>query len=430
MAEKKSRKIIVLIFACVFLCMLVFNFLTPLVSDDFAHLKDSSTLFESLRNLRENTNGRVFSHFFVYVSLRCPKAIFNVVNAAISALVLYLIFRFFRSDNKTANILLLTAAVFMLWYFMPGFGQIFLWLTGACNYSWGLAIDLLIIYTFYFGYSSGDYFENRGIFIKILYVFLAFFMGGWSENGACASIFVIAAFLVLIWGRDKKLPIFYGILLLSALAGFIFLMSAPSEFGGRTADFSSSSSIFDNAKYCLQLTEKYCTALFAVYFAALALSIFCRVDKRAIISSGILFLAGLLSIGVFVFAAYLPHRSFFIVISFTVIACLILLQKLWDNGEKKPIVCGLAVIAVLFLFSFVLGAGDILSLYMQSAERKQTAINAVSDGETDINLKPYASSTMYPAAFYEELDEDSTFWYNEFIAEYYGLNTVTAETEG
>ena len=74
---RKQNRLYCLVLLFAFAVMLIFNFMTPLSGDDFAHyfgaedkhFSSLSDIFIGLRNLRNSINGRVVSHFFVYLML-------------------------------------------------------------------------------------------------------------------------------------------------------------------------------------------------------------------------------------------------------------------------------------------------------------------------------------------------------------------------
>ena len=82
--------------------LFLFNTMTPLVGDDFAHYYGAEYKhFSSFRDiikglcfLRKNINGRIFSHFFVFAFLCFPKVIFNVFNSFIAVFIPIIIFEF------------------------------------------------------------------------------------------------------------------------------------------------------------------------------------------------------------------------------------------------------------------------------------------------------------------------------------------------
>ena len=88
-------------FIIVFLFMVVFNFLTPYIMDDYQLMYDYTgtkrigSLFEVFRELYHmyfNWGGRVFAHFFAYTFLMLPKWIFNIVNSIVYVINVYLIY--------------------------------------------------------------------------------------------------------------------------------------------------------------------------------------------------------------------------------------------------------------------------------------------------------------------------------------------------
>ena len=271
---------------------------------------------------------------------------------------------------------------------------------------------------------GNEYKKNGRKAGKILLPLLAVIAGAWSENGAIATIIVIVALTILIWKRNGKFPMYLATVCIVAMAGFVFLMLAPSEFGGRTGDLSSRG-ILESAKNCLELTEKYCLKLYVIYAVLLALAISAKVEKRAVAASAVLAAAGAFSVAVFAFAAYLPQRSFYILVTFTVLASLILLEQVAAAGESRLFPAFAAAMAALFVFSFVKGTGDIVSLKLQERARETQILEAVAEGNLNVTLKAYASSTMYPAAFAEELTEAPDGWYNGLLAKYYGISSVS-----
>ena len=72
--EKYFNYIFAAVLLCVFAVMLVFNFVTPLLDDDFAYafsfsdferIESIKSIFPSMSAHRSLANGRVVSHFLV-----------------------------------------------------------------------------------------------------------------------------------------------------------------------------------------------------------------------------------------------------------------------------------------------------------------------------------------------------------------------------
>ena len=437
MKRKRSDPWIVAIFLAAFLIMLAFNILSPLVSDDYAfsfgidgqRVASFSSIFEALSQHRLYTNGRVFAHFFVYLFLWLPKGVFNLVNASACTLCIWLLYRFWRSEESGKNRVLLITALCMIWVFLPGFGDVVLWLTGACNYLWGMVLFLLLAYQFYCVYLQKPctLTGGKGLFLQgVLCLPLAFFAGGYSENGSLAVLFLLICLILLMLLEKRRIPIYLWIMLIAVAGGFAFLMTAPAELHGRAGEFSLSS-LFDSAKSCVLTTRKFCQRLLCIYAAVLALSIVRKAEKRKVIFSVILVLAGLISVAVFVFAAYLPSRSFHVLVMFTILAILLLMDELWMHGGKEIPAAFCGAMVVLFVFIFVLSAGDIVSLSFQGDQRESLIEEAKASGSTEAVLPILRSSTPYTVVIEEQLSSSPDDWYNGCIASYYGLESIRAE---
>lgn len=422
---------------CIFAAMLFFNFMTPLVSDDFAHyygvddrhFSSLADIFTGLRNMRNNLNGRVVSHFFVFLFLCLPKVVFNFVNAAVAAAIPCLMLRYYRKEgSKGQNLFLLCIGIMMMWVFLPAFGQTFLWLTGSCNYSWGLLLDLLLIYPFFCCFTGKSCSVlSGGIARKVLFVFLAAVVGAYSENGAVGTICACGLFWLLSWIRDRKCDVFLTVVLVAAIAGFAFLMLSPSELGGRSAD--ETVSLFKRLEDVVETLKDNCLCLLAVYFALAFAAAASSVDRRIIVASAVLVLSGLASVVIFAFAAYFPERSMMILAAFLILAVLILAFELCREPCGRFLSTAAAgVLAVVFLFSFVTGSGDILSLWMQSRARTE-AVSVARESDLPAILKPYVSSTPYAAASYEELTADEDNWYTAILEQYYNVDIIVDEGE-
>ena len=116
MTTRKTNIAVLAVFALVFALLLAGNCLSPLTADDFlfcfsrfhwSRITGVDEIFPSLAALRQNTNGRVFAHFFVQLFLLEGKAVFNVVNALMGTLLFYILYRYIRRGERTRDLLLL-----------------------------------------------------------------------------------------------------------------------------------------------------------------------------------------------------------------------------------------------------------------------------------------------------------------------------------
>lgn len=418
---------ILLIFGLVFAVIFIFSSLTPLIGDDFdycfswadgSRMTNLGQIFPSMAAHRATVNGRVVAHSIVQALLMLPKPVFNLLNA-LNAMLLTALFA--RCLEKEHRALLLVIGAFMVWCFTPFFGEIFLWLDGSVNYSWGMSIFLLFLWPYIAVFMGKE--RHRSTVRDLLLVLLAFFAGAYSENGSIAVIFAAACLSAMILLRDRRLPWQLTAGLVLAVLGFVFLMSAGAT-RGRGAPLSFSH-LGHNLYDIVALTKELILPLLIIYAVLVCLCLVFKTDRKKLALSIVLVLAGLGSLAAFVFALYFEGRHFCFTVIFLVLASLILMDALAGAGKRLPSLLLCAALSVLFAVEFTLGAADIAITYKLSREREAAIQTALDNGETDIALDVFLSTTDYcPVRYNMDLADDSVVWPNLNMARYYGLNSV------
>lgn len=135
----------------IFIILLIMNFLTPIsVADDgafafvkepvglefdVAHpIKNLSDIVESQKNHWYTANGRIVCESLVQLFIGIlGKTTFNVVNALVFCLVLFLLLKLIGWENKSIGYPLGFLLFLLL---IPAFGETVLWFTGSFNYLW------------------------------------------------------------------------------------------------------------------------------------------------------------------------------------------------------------------------------------------------------------------------------------------------------
>ena len=481
---KKARVGICAVFALIFVLLLVFNFLTPMTADDFLFTFSRShwgrvtapdEIIPSMIALRQNTNGRVLAHFFVQLFLFWPRPVFNVLNAGLGTLLFFILYRYVRRGEAGRDLLLAVLLFSLIFVLLPAFGQVFLWLTGACNYSWTILVTFGFLYPFFAHFMGRE--VKMDAVTRALYLPLGFAAGAWSENGSLAMLCAASGFLGLSWLREKKLPRFLAGSFLVSCFGFLFLMSAPSEWSGRRGEVSDSTL----TKAAVRLAERFSpaalTALGALALLTLALfvrlllrkrTLGCRLgssalglglaialvlfarrdgsvgafvsdtplllltafclwallmlrglekglDKRVLLAALLLGLAGLASVLIFLVAVYFPARSACPFVCYTSLADALLLAGLWDQGKQADLKRFAAVFAALALLLTPLAAADIVSVHRQSVQR-ESYLRSLAGSGADVIVEPVVTRSKYPATW----PGDESYFTGD-IARYYGL---------
>lgn len=421
-----------LVVALIVLIVLVFSALSPMMDDDYSYcfswadvsrITSLGQIPASMARHRVLTNGRVFAHAVVQALLIHPKAAFVILNAGNALLLCFLFDRYLPALPAARRALLLAAGAMLLWNETPDFFRVFLWLDGSVNYSWGVSLMLLFLLPYAASYLGET--RRETWWRTALFWLLALLIGGWSENGSLAAMFVALVLTVLVAVRERRLPwrLVVGIAL--AAAGYVFLMSAPATAtrGGELSFSALANQLKEMVVYC----REHLTVLYLVYALSLTLALVCRVDRRRLMLSILFALGGLGSLACFVFAAYFTDRHCCFTVIFTVLATLIALGALPEEKHRLPTALLSACLAVVFAFNFIAGALDILVGFGKTREREQLIRAAHEAGQTEITLPCYSPSTKYAGTFY--LFSDPNEWPNDSVALYYGFDRVYGSEE-
>lgn len=429
LSSRASRGLAALYLA-VFLLMLLFTALTPLVADDYSYCfswVDSGRITSplqipaSMAVHRQLTNGRVIPHALVQLVLLAPKLLFDLLNAGAAVLLLWLLGGYTRDRTPGQRLLLALTAALLLFNEMPAFGQVALWLDGSVNYSWGIVVFLLFLRPYAAAWLGQA--QKRSLPRDLGFLLLALIAGAYSENGSLATLFAAACLTLLCALRDRRLS--WRPLLGLALggAGYVFLMSAPATSGrGAGLDFSALSK---NFKHITELTRGELLPLFLLFAILLTLCLLAKADRKKLLLAGIFFLAGLGSLASFLFARYFVARHFCFTVYFTVLACLLLLSALLEKGRPTFPALTAAVMAVLFAFNLAQGGLDIAVTYKHFREREAAIHAALDAGQREVYLPVYESATGYSAPYQLlDLSPQPHDWPNCSLEDYYGIESI------
>lgn len=429
------RKLLIWSFIMLFFLFFTLSFLTPMLADDYSYsfsyadrsrINSISDIISSLAAHRVDMNGRMAAHFFAHLFLMQPKIVFCLANSLIVLGIFYLIYLTLPGTDDRQKFIVMLMVFFLVWLYTPVFGQVFLWLDGACNYSWAF----FFIYAFIFPYCRAYLFNLSaspfGLFGKLFFLLLAFLAGSYSEGASFGMLFIAFCFLLCLWHRDRKLPRFLVLALITAALGYLYLMTAPSEWSGRTGSFSMEV-IAKNIKRMISAPQETMMPLFALYAVLLTACICFKRRREVIISSVILFLGAWASIALFAVALYFPWRSLLMMSMLLVISCALMLSELCNAGFRRYLPMAAALAGSLFIFQFALGLGDIANVYSQYIQREAAIETAIENGEMQIWLQPYVADTKYSGAYLlADIYEDCWSWPNYDLADYYGINEVYA----
>ncbi len=429
MKQQRNIPYMVACYFCLFMVVFVLSSMTPMVAHEFSYcyswfddsrIKSIGQIIDSMAVHRVLTNGRVVVHGLVQFVLIFPKVVFNILNGLNVVFLAFMFSRCFGAGSGRRTAALLALGAVMLWNYTPAFGQVFLWLDGAINYSWTVSCCLLFLLPFIKEFLDGS--KRPGWLLLIAYIPLSFAFGTCAEAYVPATLVAAAVLAMMVWLRDKRFPAEFLVWAIFAIAGYLFLLSAPAvatRTGGGDVTLMAAT-----LKKIIADTKEMLLPLYVIYAGALALSQ--KSDRRKLILSLVLVGAGIVSLGMYTAAAYFAERHFLYAVVMTVLALLILVDELLRNGKKDFTALLAAAMTVLFCFNLAQGLMDITVIYAQSRQREQIIAQAKTEGQRELALQRYVASTKYSAPYkLDDLMEEPDVWPNISVAIYYGLDSVT-----
>ncbi len=433
---EKKRKILigrVIIIAAIYLFMLVCNFLTPMLVDDYTYVYsfvDGSEMdsvfdiFPSIVAHASKMNGRHVAHFFAQLFLFIPQIIFKLLNPAVFCLLLYIIAKI---ASKEVQIKSLALGFGLIFVFEPVFGQVNLWLDGACNYLFSYAVCLLWLFSFISEYENGE--KNRPAYLKILIVLLGFFAGGWNENVSAATIFMALLVIAVMFIKHRKVKLELWLSLAFAAVGFLLMALAPAESANKISgmDFGM---LRENIVIATKMLTEI-TPLILLYTALLTVSFMTSgVTDKNIIAT-VLALGGLASNYIMIVAAYYHERSAAYTAVLFAAGCVVLCRSLWDAGAKKLVACVISLTLVGCAYFAVIGTNDIYLSWRDAKANEEYLIACHDSGKRSAEIVWIHGETKYsPVYGMKYIDvNDPTSWPNYNMSKYYGLDVIYGRME-
>lgn len=424
----------IILFA-IFLSMLILNFITPLIMDDFNYTFGTSGRLENLKDIFNfqiwyyfNWGGRNVAHTLAQIFLMNNKIIFNILNPAVYTLLVYLIYRIIKGKNKDKPLYLILIH-FYLWFFTPVFGQAFIWLTGACNYLWTTTLVMIFLNLFLYY----DDKENKyNIFKCFLFGILGILAGWTNENTGAGLVFMLIGYIIIKkWIEKKKLKKIEWFGIIGTILGFIIMIIAPGNFirsSGFIDDRFFLIKWIERAISITQTAENY--LIIPIIFLIIILSLY--IYKKQKINKFIyLFIIGIIiSIYSMVASPTFPERSWTIVIVYMAVITGMILYDLNINKKLKSIIIIDIVIITSFIFinSYILAFKDSYKFYNIWQERITTIEKGKKKGIQKYEFEPYFTTRKQSASFaLGDIYPDKNDINNQYYARYFGVKYIKAK---
>ncbi len=444
MSQTVRKRVFWVMVIFTFVAVTIYEFLTPMLSDDIAYMEDVSKagnffdLFVQEYEHYMTHTGRSISHFILRIFLFIGnKAVFNVVAGAVfvtMSILLYL-----NVDRrKPYDIKIYGFVLALLWFFDAAIGDTVFWEDGACNYMFTGTIIMGFITVFRRWKKDG---KQHGVLAAFGMLFFGIIAGWCNENTSGGLILFIMIELVFtyaqnrngknVWIKPWMLTGFVG-----SLIGFGTLAASPGNYGRMDALEEEHTGIMAIVarflKITLNIKDNYLvlTCAFAVIMVLLAYYIADRAlyfeKTKTMIMFFVLFLATSYAL---IMVPTSELRSYYGASIFLMIAVANGVANLYEFDEKfikGTLGSMLAVGAIVFIFSYFDDGANLARIKREFDERDAYFVKMQEEGQEDITapmLRP-GWENRFSAAYRMDIQEDDEYWINTFYATHYKLGMV------
>jgi len=216
---------------CVILLFLILNIYTPLIADDFSMslgIYSVGDIPNKLYNGYIGWGGGVLWGFSQLFWLLIGKPFFNIANTIFYCAFIFLVQFHITGKQVKQNPALFLALNIFFWFFVPVWGQDFLWFIGSIAYIWPTVSVLFFLVPFRKRYDNPYYKMNMPL--SVLFLFAGIFAGGATANsGAAVLILLIVYFVTKIIKKDR-FTLFEILGAFGFIISFSFLIAAPGNY--------------------------------------------------------------------------------------------------------------------------------------------------------------------------------------------------------
>ena len=458
MKNKKSWIVIFLIF----LFMLIFNYLSPIsFGDDYVYsfvwtgqsiykplppdvvrVASWQDLFRSQWSHYFTWGGRTVAHVLAQFFLWKGKTLFNIANALISVLLVFELYWCINKGKITFQFDCRTIIwiFFLLWACTPGFGVVFFWITGACNYLWTNVILLGFLLPYFCKYYNSERVLCANRFYAVLFLIAGVLAGWTNENSVCWILLVLAVF-VCYCKQHNTLEKWMISGFIGLLTGYALLMFAPGNYNRLSSSKSNWSFLTGLNEHLSMMMLIYVFQFLLWYFVLRSLfslrkeCISNPLLKKEILLVKVLVVVGFCMTAIMLFSPGFPPRTGFSGLLYLIVAAGILLRIQKDyciliiqESAKKFLFCVSLIFFIITTgFTFrhyycgYVYVGRLLTMVKNIDDEKRDSVITV-----DTMVEPSDNEGLYTAlhTLSYKLSEDEKEWKNVAFARYYGIKGI------
>lgn len=433
----KTKKVLFyLSIAVSFFAILVYNYLTPPMSDE---LQFDVSIYHSLADIiREeyknymSWNGRSVVQLIMRCFLLMPKWVFNICNSVCFVVLTLLIYWNIWESRKQYDVAAYVLVNLLVWHFGVSFDQTILWESGACNYLWGAVIILGFVTCYRYNMEHAGTIKH-GTFLAIG-LFLFGVLSGWcNENTSGGGFLLVLFFAVVYYYQNRKLSPWMVTGPVGMLIGLLFMVMAPgnSMRGSLLREMEEHNGILAYVGRFLKINTAVYTYLFVMLSIVILILAFLVLKGKRLQELSYAILYVVVSIATSYALILTPQpmdRAYFGAGIFMTIACI---QAIWYIPKEELYLnaCkygGIAILLIWMFFSYCENGADLMRLRREINERETYVMEQKAKGNYNLTvpmLRP-DFQTKYSFLYQNDVDEDPESWGCSIYRQYYGLESL------
>lgn len=444
--EEEKRKKLFFRFSVLaaFLLILVFNVLTPMMTDDLFYAKTVSEagfiwdLFAQEYTQYMTWSGRSVCHLILRFFLLTDKMVFNVANSVVFVLLMLLIYWNVEHRRKYDTPVFLLINLLM-WMFGVVFRQTVLWETGACNYLWGSAIIMSFVTLYRYGLKRAGSLKHPvlwTVFLPVLGVLAGWCNENTSGGGLLMALLCLGLYLYENRREGAGLKPWMITGLLGQAVGLAFMVLAPGNAIRAAAREEEHSGLLGYMARFQKITLAVRENFLILLIIGLVLFIIVYYQKKSWKALWAYSRNGLLWAFVFLATCYAlvmtaepQARAYFGAGVFLTVA---VVQFFVDVSGKEVIFVSLktgmiSVMLLIMFFTYMDSGANLARIYREYHERDVYLTQKAEEGVADVTIPMLRPDfeTKYSDGYNSDIQEDPGYWVNVAYAAYYGFDSVS-----
>ena len=420
-----------------FVAIFIYNYLTPVMSDDLlfdsSQYKNIADIFIKEYQRYLTWNGRSVLQILMTICCLIPKSVFNFLNSFVFVVFSLLVYWNIKGRKKYDCFLYILIQL-CLWNFCVDFSQTILWLSGACNYLWGMTIILGFLTVYRYFLENGANIKN--INIATIGLFPLGILAGWgNENTSGGAILIILLLTCFYFLQNHRIEKWMYSGILGATIGFFFLLLAPGNkirgdilkeeevYQGISAYISRGLKIF-------KAIDQYMLVYIIVLVMVGTYFYYKKYKAEQFIEVVVFAFAALATAGVLIMTPEPMPRAYFGANVYMMIAAIQMVQLI----RQDDIFCialkngGIIAATIALVFVYVEEGANLARIMREVEEREEYILEQVEMGNKELTLpilRPQFK-TRFSFMYDNDISMEEEWWINKVYCMAYDLDSITA----